>query len=470
MQRFFPVLVLLLTSGCIRAPEAARRPEPGATIAFTHVNVVPMTRDTVMHDQTVLIRSGRIIQVGPAGEIRVPRGARAIDAAGNYLIPGLWDMHVHTLSDAGAFFPLFLTHGVTGVRDMGGFLDSLQTVRARSAGGTVLAPRLVAAGPILDGFKHRWSHPIAWHLETPEQARAAVDSLTRVGVDFLKVYSTLSPEVYRALVTAARDRKVTFAGHVPLAMSAADAADAGQASLEHGGVDITTTDCVTDGRTRFSNLLRVWARQGYGAFLEGKQSLRQERNPACAGALYARYQRNGTWVVPTIVNELKDSVTVNWSAFQYVSEAARETCRKTVAAFEQAPGPLRREYYRGFLDDIGALHHAGVPLLAGTDVPNPCVVPGASLHTELERLVQAGLTPYEALRTATLNPARFLGATDSLGTIAEGKVADLVLLDANPLADIRNTKRIQAVVRGGKLLDRVTLDALLARSRTAANP
>ncbi len=464
MPRLFLILAGLLACACGRSAATHPAPEPGITLAIVGVNVVPMIRDTVWRGQTVLIGGGRIARIGPAGAIAVPAGVRTIDAGGGYLVPGLWDMHVHTLSQSDAFLPLFIAHGVTGVRDMGGYLDSLRVVRARLAQGLTPAPRLFAPGPLLDGPRQRWSHAIAWHLETPEQARAAVDSLARAGVDFVKVYASLSPTVYEAVAEAARVQRLPFAGHVPLSVSAAAASDAGQATLEHGGLDITVGDCAADARTRSMGLLGVWGRDGYGPYLQGKLALLADRDPACAADLYARYRRNGTHVVPTMVNELKDSATVDWPALQYADSASQAACRGTVETFHQADAHTRRDYYAVFVQDVGALHRAGVPLLAGTDVPNPCVVAGASLHGELERLVQAGLTPYQALRAATADAARFLGVGDSLGIVAEGAAADLVLLDANPLADIRNTRRIRLVMRGGTVYDRATLDSLLSRA------
>lgn len=465
MPRLLLILAGLLACACGPSAAVHPAPEPGITLAIVGVNVVPMTRDTVLRGQTVLVRDGRIARIGPVDAVAVPAGVRTIDAAGGYLVPGLWDMHVHTLSRSAEFFPLFIAHGVTGVRDMGGYLDSLHAVRARLSAGLAPAPRVFAAGPLLDGPRQRWSHAIAWHLESPEQARAAVDSLARAGVDFIKVYSTLSPAVYDALAAAARTRRLPFVGHVPLEVSAAAASDAGQASLEHGALDITLGDCAPDARGRARRLLGVWGRDGYGPYIQGKLALRGERDPACAAELYARYRRNGTHVVPTIVNELKDSATVDWAALQYADSASQAACRGTVEDFHQADARTRREHHAAFVQDVGALHRAGVPLLAGTDVPNPCVVAGASLHRELERLVQAGLTPYQALRSATADAARFLGAGDSLGIVAEGAAADLVLLDANPLDDIRNTRRIRLVVRAGAVLDRAALDALLSRAR-----
>ncbi len=440
MQRPF-VLLLLALSAC--------SPGPRPTAAVVNVHVLPMTGDTVLRDHTVLLAGDRILRVGPAESLRVPLGVEVVEGEGRYLLPGLWDMHVHFLADAEAFGPLFLAHGVTGVRDMGSLLADLERVRPRA--GEDL-PRLVAAGPLLDGPQTAWSHDVAWHVVTAEEAEAAVDSLAAAGVDFVKAYSTLPADAYHALVRSAAERGLPVAGHVPFAVGAAGASDAGQASLEHAGPDMTVNDCVDDGGARFRSLLGVWAAEGYGAYLRGIQDLRRERREDCRRALFERFARNETWVVPTIVNTVKDRGTVDWEALEAMDADRREACRGTVEGFEQAPEELRAAYHRAFLEDVGALHRAGVPLLAGTDVPNPCLAPGASLHLELERLVQAGLTPFEALETATVGSARFLGLEGTVGTVEEGGMADLVIVDANPLEDIRNSRRIHAVLLGGRVV------------------
>lgn len=424
---------------------------PGVTLAITGVSVVPMDGRGILRDHTVLIRDAEILEV-TRGQVRLPEGVPVLDGEGAYVIPGLWDLHVHAVADAGAFFPLFLAHGVTGVRDMGGEPDSLAAVVARLASGELLGPRLVAAGPILDGPGHRWSPPFVRHLETEEEARAAVAELARTGVDFLKVYSGLPPEVYRALAGEAAERGLPLAGHVPFAVPASLASGLGQASFEHADPGTAGLECVDDGEARLRSALGVWGGSGYGPYLGELAALREGRDAACVRDLHRVLRENGTRVVPTLGNHVKDSAHVSWEALPLLDEPRRRSCLATLELFHQAGDEERKGHHAAVLADVGALHRAGVRVLAGTDTPNPCLVPGASLHDELALLVQAGLTPREALAAATVEAARFLGLADRLGTVEAGKTADLVLVRGNPVDDIGAVRNVVGVVFGGRLL------------------
>lgn len=440
-----------------------------APIAITDVSVLPMTGDTVLRNQTVLIRGNRIAALGVTGSIAVPPGARVIDGRDRHLLPGFWDMHVHavgTVQETESWehrVDLLLANGVTGVRDMGSELDTLLAVRARIAEGGRLAPRLFAAGPLLDGPPQRWSIPFAWHLETREQALQAMDSLGSAGVDFLKIYGGLPRGAYFTLAEEAGRRGVPFAGHVPFSISAAEASDAGQSSIEHAFLDLFTA-CVPDGTSRIFQILGVWGDEGFGAYYAASSDYLDARDPECVSHLYARFQANDTWIVPTTVNTIKDARALDRAAFQYLGAAGRDACEGTVEMIEAADPAVRDSFYSRFLADIGQMHEEGVSLLAGTDLGNACLGAGFSLHDELEHLVEAGLGTYEALRTTTANPARYLGLSDSLGFVQPGMLADLVLLDANPLIDIRNTRRVVGVAVDGQWLDHSALEEMLNRA------
>jgi imidazolonepropionase-like amidohydrolase len=474
------MLLLLLATACRHTPEAGSR-ELIPTTAFTHVNVVPMGRDTVLRDQTVLVRRGRIAQVGPAGEVRVPGGARIVEGTGKYLIPGLWDMHVHTLTVPDSllglerravelFFPVLLANGVTGVRDMGAPLDSILALRRRIRTDSLLAPRIVAAGPALSG-PSPWGGAAGhiWRVQTPEEARQAVDSLHRAGVDFIKVHDFLPRDVYFAIAAEAERLRMPLVGHLRASVGPAEASDAGQVSIEHLAPEFPAY-CAPDGEARADEFYAAWRKDFATGLMKGILELRRTRDPRTCAGLWAHLRRNGTWVVPTTVLRRQDSTFYSGPAASYLTPRMRALCDATIAQREPAGAALTEAFYRDMGAQVAEMHRAGVPLLAGADAGSGCLVPGFSLHDELEHLTEAGLTPFEALRTATTNPARFLGATDSLGTVEAGKVADLVLLDANPLEDIRNARRVQAVMRGGRLLDRSTLDALLARAQAIARP
>jgi imidazolonepropionase-like amidohydrolase len=438
-----------------------------APLYITHVSVIDVIAGAARPDMTVEISGRTIAALSPAREIRVPAGARVVDGRGKYLIPGLWDMHVHLSWPPGVariFLPLLVANGVLGARDMHSILPVIDSIRRAVISGAMVGPRLVIAGPAIDGPNSYL--PAARIVTTPAEARAAVRELKASGVDFIKVYSSLPRELYYAIDSEAKAEGIPFVGHVPYALTAAEASDAGQKSLEHlTEVDVGTSS--DEAKIKAEELEAVAQKHGY---VPDAARLRATFDSAKAAALFARFRRNDTWQCPTLIvllgigERAERGHGANDSLIAYIPKMLRDL-------WTSMPNDLaRREGALGQLhsDLIAPINRAGVPLLAGTDLPNPYVYPGFGLHDELGLLVHAGLTPVEALRTATINPARFLGLTDSLGVVAVGKVADLVLLDANPLRNIANTKRIRAVIQGGKLLDRRALDGLVYGAKKLA--
>ncbi|MDQ6888048.1 MAG: multicopper oxidase domain-containing protein [Gemmatimonadota bacterium] len=462
-----------------------------ATVAITHVTVIDVATGARLRDRTVVVRGNRITSVEPSARARVPREARAVDGRGKYLIPGLWDMHVHALRAGRAtwMFPLFLAAGVTGIRDTGSPLDTLLLYRAGVGSGEILGPRIVGAGPLLDAPPAQWgSFTIV--IESPTAGRHAVDSLADAGVNFIKVYNGLSRESFLAIADEAKRRGVPVIGHVPESVTAIEASEAGMRSMEH--LVQVPPACVPDSVNRA--LFREFAGRSKrpGMTPDSIQALRRDLignaatafSEALCEQLGARFARNGTWQVPTHERLLRWSraflasdTAATDTLLRYVPSRVREMWRRYQDSIV-ALGPLSdvtAVVYPLSSRVIRALHRGGDGILAGTDTDgndaNIYGVPGFSLHRELEALVRdVGLTPLEAVRAATLGPARLLGATDSLGTIARGKVADLVLLDADPLADIHNANKVRAVIANGRLLDRATLDTLLAEATRRAKP
>ena len=470
MKRCCSVLLLLLMSACA----ASRRNglAPTATLAIVHASVVDVENGRLLPDQTVLVAGNRIVHVGPAGHARVPAGAHIVQANGKYLIPGLWDMHVHLRSPNFAteyFFPLLVANGITGVRDMGAALDSALALRRRAEADALFAPRIVVAGPSLAG-RPPWESPAGhlWRVETPEEARAAVDSLHRAGVDFIKVHDFLPRDVYLAIADEAERLGVPLAGHLRASVGPVDASEAGQRSIEHIAPEFAAY-CAPDGEARAKEFYSAW-RKGFAvAFMEGMLELRRTRDRQTCREVWARLRSNGTWVVPTMVLRMQDSSFYSRPGASYLTPAMRKLCDATIDHWAVAGPALTEAFYRDMGGQVVEMHRAGVPLLAGSDAGSACLVPGFSLHDELEHFVAAGFTPLDALRTATLNPTRFLEATDSLGTVQPGKLADLVLLSANPLEDIRNAREVAAVILNGRYLDRRMLDQLLEEAKTAAS-
>ena len=416
------------------APPSALRPRSDL-LAITHVTVVDAQRDVVIPDQTVIVTGNRITAVGASERTVVPEEARVVDGHGKYLIPGLWDMHVHLGNASEVALPLFIASGVTGVRDMGSpKYETLHRWSVEALAGQRVGPRIVAAGPILDGSG---TDAIRVIVHTADDAKRAVDSLAALGVDFIKVHEHLSRDVYFAIASEARALSIPFVGHVPAGdtsffVSGTEAANAGQASLEHM----------------------------FGIPFRADTPLRD---------LYAALKRAATAVDPTLVTiwsaaHACDTTVTRAQAVRLAPARLRAFWRSQLPKCPSASIGIRAYLFDARLRGIRPLRDAGIPLLAGSDVGFPYVIPGHSLHHELALLVEAGLTPAEALLTATLNPARFFHREFELGTIEPGKLADLVLLEANPLASIANVARISWVIANGRLFARGELDHMAQRS------
>jgi len=449
-------LVLLIVGAVVRSVTAQSASKP---LAIEDVTVIDTTGGRVQAHRTVVIRDGTIAGVY-AAEFHEKNAIR-VDGKGKFLIPGLWDMHVHTAF--GDWFPkgkeialpLFIANGVTGVRDMGGELDVLQEWRKEIATGRLLGPRMVIAGPMLDGPKPRFPSSVA--ITKPEDGRRAVDDLKQRGVDFIKLQSLIPREAVFAIADEARKQGIVFVGHVPDAVRASEASSAGQKSFEHligifEGSSPLEDEFLKGGKTE-------------GKFLD-------TYDPARAEKLFALLAKNQTWQCPTLVweqggNLIDERDFAHDSRAKYVPAYWKDVTWKRfmdeILKDNSDDLATRKRFLAKELEVVNTMHKAGVPFLAGTDTaPGVYIFPGFSLHEELQRFVAAGFTPLEALQTATINPAKFLGMEDRFGTVEKGKMADLVLLDADPLEDIRNTQKIAGVIVNGKCFSRRDLDQLLA--------
>jgi imidazolonepropionase-like amidohydrolase len=468
MRHLCACLTVIELAGALaaRAQDAPAKP-----LAITSVTVIDATGAPARPDMTVIVTGDRITAVGKFREVGVPEGARVVDGKGKYLIPGLWDMHVHTADPS--FLPLYLANGVTGVRDMHAMdPDAIFRLRKQVEEGKLPGPRIVAAGPLVDG--PRPFVPGSLVAANAAEGREAVRKLKKMGADFVKVYTKLPREAYLSIADEAKKQGLPFVGHVPESVSAAEASDLGQKSIEHlGGVELACSDsedelrreavavlAKAENQAAWDLLARIGARAA-DSFSDNK-----------ARALYTRFVRNGTWQVPTLT-VLRSFISLDDPKFtadprvKYMPPSFRSYWSLIKLSPETSAGLKRR--YRRATGLVRAMHQAGVPFLAGTDTPGvPCVFPGFSLHDELAQLVaECGFTPLEALQAATRDPARFLGREKDLGTVEPGKLADLVVLDADPLADIHNTTKIAAVVMNGKLLPRNELDKMLAEVEAA---
>lgn len=451
----------------------AALPAQGTTYVIDNVNVIDVAAGRSVTGQRVVVVGSRIAAVGPAASTTSPPNATTIDGAGKYLIPGLWDMHVHVpAQNAGFAFGLFLANGVTGVRDMGTGVDALLTLRADVASRRTLGPRIVGAGVLIDGA------PIVYQgitqlATTPDQVRKAVDSLAARGVDFIKAYEMLRPEVYHALAGQAKAKGLPFAGHLPLMVSAEEAVRAGHKSFEHiRNLEVSCSSKADSLRAVAMQMIEAGKDEpGMRVRANTHAAVRPRAydtyDEARCSALIRQMAQAGAWQTPNLVLATQGLFRHDSTAFfqrwvKYVPEGLRAMMLRAGAPPpSQPPGPAAGRGATWMLRATRMLHEGGVRVLPGSDFPNPVMIPGVSLHEELVLLVRAGLTSAEALRAGTLNPAIYLGMTDSLGTIAPGKLADLVLLDANPLDEIRNVAQVRAVWRGGRHLSRGAIDLML---------
>ena len=452
-------IILLLASGTARAQQ----------LTIVHANVVDVATGKIQPDMTVVISGQRIAKVNPSARAAPPAG-KVVDATGQYLIPGLWDMHTHVFFDGTAaagtdlILPLLLANGVTGIRDMGSELEAVLRARADVAAHRLLGPRLLVSGPMLDGPKSPYKASVA--IATAEDGRKAVDQLKARGVDFIKVQSLVPREAYFAIAAEAKKVGLPLDGHVPDAVRATEAVAAGQRTFEHLIGVFEASSTAEDGYV-------AGQEKSPGRFLATYDAARE----AAIVRLLAAHPR--VWQCPTLYWErgqwLVDSIAwrqdpdLAYAGRSWVEQRWPKAQTSIARTLDTEPLAVRARFVTHELNIVRRLHAAGIGFLAGTDTPAGVdLIPGASLHLELQRFVAAGFTPLEALQTATLNPARFLNRTQDFGAVQAGRLADLVLLSANPLDDIANTQRIVGVLADGQYLRPADLARLRQRLQQVA--
>ena len=462
-----PVLVVALTALAVAWPSSgvAQTPRSAEPLAIVGVSTIDPTNSPARRDdQTILIESGRIAAIGPRASVPVPRGARRIDGTGRFVIPGLWDSHVHFMNAGVTALPVLVAHGVTTVREMGGFLDSTRVWQNRMREGTLQGPRILTPGPILEsprylqGVRDRSARlqgrlaprvlPYRVGIASADDARRVIDSLVGLRVDFVKIRTVESPAAYYAILKEAHRAGLRVAGHAPGVVPSHIAADSGQDDIEHALTLFTPAD----------------------------RALRAQS-----------FARQKTWYTPTLVVTHAGTIPGDSANTLIFGSRATEIDARRAFASPWLLGWWRmqvderiadtsatnaanaRRIFQSSLEDVRAFHAAGVRILAGTDAGSVLVYPGPSLHEELALLVAAGLTPRDALWSATVGPSQFAGLDSSVGRLAAGQVADLVILDGDPLVDISNTRRIHSVVQAGHVFDRAALNAMLVRVRAENN-
>ena len=436
-------LLTVLAPAVLAAGCAPSDPVPSGRLVLSDITLIDGTGAPPRPGMALVIRDGRIERVVLAADLSLERGDSVVDGAGLFAVPGLWDVHVHLSKTKAEALPLLVAHGVTAVRDMGGDFEELTALRAEVDAGERVGPRMFVAGPMLEapatldrlrgsGTQEDWR---VTRIPLPDsaRARAVIDSLAALGVDFVKIREYAADDIYRTVLEAARSHGLEVAGHAPFTMDAEVGAALGVASFEHASYPYPLPE------------------------------------DASARPILDAFVRHGVAVVPTLVAwETHVMVPESLSVVVADAEGARDRRVPLLSDFLREEwrldveelGPRAEGYYegfRGYLErqsaDLLAMHRAGVPVLPGSDLAGIGLFPGWSLHREIELFVDwIGMTPMEAIESATRRSAELLGAADSLGTLEEGKVADVVLLEADPTIDIRNLRRIHSVVLRGEIL------------------
>lgn len=461
--RLVVLFVLAITSHATVYAHEITISEKGL-VAFLHATVIPMDRERRLFDQTVVVSDGKIISIGPASKVKIPRGAIRIDATGRYLIPALCDMHVHLESEAfnamlkpadqlagkdipfeSFLFP-YIANGVTTIQVLSATPEHV-ALQHKVSGDEILAPRLVNAR-MIDGPKKAWPQPLSTWVSTADEARTAVHDAKKSGYDKIKVYSFLNKESYDAIISTAKEQHMDVVGHIPNALSVEYVVDAGQKMIAH-------TEEV--------------AKHTHGNYS-------QERIDYYAG----RIANGGVWMTPTLVttrsilelfddpNGLRGRPEAVYSRhpmqagiWEFITDnlyrpIPTEARKKLTDDFEKFQRPLTKVF-----------HDKGGKLMTGTDSLFPGLVAGFAVHRELEELVSVGLTPFEALRSSTTEPFEYLGEIETGGTIEVGKYTDLVLINEDPLKNISAVSKISGVLIRGRWIGK---DEISTRMRQIKYP
>ena len=452
-----------------------------ADLMIQNVTIIdPVAGET--ENQDILIGNGIIAAIGERGSIATFAPVDSLDGTGKFLIPALWDAHVHLTFDkeiGNAALPLFVANGITRVRDTGGLLSEILLVQDVAKERGPEAPVIYFAGPLIDGIPRVYDGTparfpnISDGASTPEDAERLVDELTAAGASLIKSYEMLKPDVFRALIARATERKLPVTSHIPLSMDAKAVVAAGVRGMEHlRNIGLSCSDKADTLLTERQTMLREGVKEE-GSTL--RSSIHAAQRPIAfgsqdaerCGALIKALGDAQVFQTPTLALNTRGAFRQfleprQREPFEHLPRAARDRWNRFADdAAETSIDPAYVAFADWSLGMVNQLHEAGVPIMAGTDTPIGLLTPGFSLHLEMETLVRAGLSPQEALASATLRPAQFFGLEEKMGTIEVGKSSELVLLTANPLEDIANTRTVDTVITRGFVLDRTKLDDML---------
>ena len=472
-----PLQIFLFSYGCSNNKENSSE----QSIIFENVNIIDAV-EGLRANQTVIIKGNKIAIIKNAKKIRNPSNSLIIDGAGKYLIPGLWDAHVHLSYNRDiedVMFPLFIVNGITSIRDTGGHMDLLKRLVKKSKELNGISPRVFIAGPLIDGVpsvydgSSRGMPNLAIGAATVEDVIRIVDSLSEEGVNQIKAYEMLSPEVFEALLKRAKEKGLLVTGHVPLSMDVVEASNLGLRGMEHmrnlemacsANYDSLLIDrkrMISEGAdlsgSRLRSMLHSAQRQ------HSVESMDEQRRDYVLSQL----AKNNTWQIPTLTIATSGANRVyareSWrNNFRYLPEPVRSQWTNNTERSSEGSASLSSKKFGSWAYNmVKSISDAGIKIMAGTDSPIAYLTPGFSLHEELRLLVHSGLSPMQALEAATIRPAQFFSLDKKMGRIKKGMLADLLLLDANPLDDITNTQKILGVMKNGNFMDRNYLDGIL---------
>lgn len=460
-ELFAIALACLCLSSCTSTTDAFLADD----MFFVDVTVVDVSNGTLSANQTIIVRDQKILDIKPTEQVRPP-SERQILVKNGYAVPGLWDMHVHSMSDPelafSYYFPLLLANGVTGVRDMGSVVEGIVETRTRlNANPSLLAPHLYVSGPLLDGQKLPWYGDLPLVLTSAEDVARELPKLQAAGMDFLKVYDGLPREAYDAVIAYGQENGLPIAGHIPKSISIKEASSAGQKTVEHLS-PFGLTDCLAEPGRWFQRAINAKFGEGYPAYFDVTDSAFAALDKDACRDVFDTLAQNNTYLTPTLVMEMNDRSRVPAKDLVYLQPAGRDWCQTGLDGIEQVSPELRTKVfsnYGGLASDAKA---AGIRLLAGSDTPNNCLVPGFSLHWELMRLTEANLSPLEVLQSATIHAAAALDKSDQVGRLAPGFSADVLILNANPLDGVSNLRDLKGVMSQGRWIDNQMRQELLA--------
>ena len=469
IPRRIPLAATLIAT--LLAP-ACGAPADGQAIAFVNVTVVPMDQERILENHTVLVEDGLITWLGPADAVELPAGVRQIDGTDKYLMPGLVDSHVHAWTEND--LKLYVANGITAVRNLWGGPVHFEWRQRMAEDREFVAPTIYTAGPLIDGEPPIWATSAV--AMTPEEGRSLVAEHAAAGYDFIKVYNLLPADVYDAIMETAVENRLTVQGHIPNSIGLFRALASGHHAIEHfsGYQQVAYSAAFApDFSSDFSAQFARYREIAEG-LANGELEWDEVFDPVAVDRAVQMTLQAGAWNIPTVVvnqwvapDEYEERASAPGT--EYLNPETLDGWNPSTSPRPPNTIPLSSDQMRalravrqGFgRRMITALYEAGGNLLVGTDTPNPFVLPGFSIHEELANFVAAGLSPYETLARATRIPAEFMGLADRVGTIAPQQRADLLLLDADPLADVANVRRLAGVSLRGTWLSAAAIDAML---------